>query len=251
MVTGEYEGTPRRLPGVPRHLRRGLAAAGLGLSLLLAGCGGGSAPASSSSGTSAGATSAEPAPAQAEASAEAAADPAEATDAKTASLAVALRATDLPQGWSVQANPVPDGDLTSNPSLAGICGGTFPSEAHRTGKHPVTGLDPQGNAAIVSESISYDTAGSAISALAELGDAFASCTSEDRTLVQAPRVDGLADASVVVEYDLAGGTRQEVIAQTRGSVLSVLIAEDESAAAGAARAIAARLAALPAAAVGG
>jgi hypothetical protein len=240
---------------VPGHLRRGLAAAGLGLSLLLAGCGGSSTGTTSttstpSSGASAAATSPEPAPAQAEASAEAAADPAAATDPKTAALSVALRATDLPAGWSVQANPVPDGSLSSNPSLAGICGGTFPSEAHRTAKFPVTGLDPQGTAAVVAEAISYDTKGSAISALAELGDAFASCTSEDRTLVQAPRVDGLSDAAVVVEYELAGGTRQEVIAQARGAVLSVLIAEDESAAAGAARSIATRLAALPAAAVG-
>jgi hypothetical protein len=232
---------------VPGHLRRGLAALALGLTLLLAACSGGS---TSSSAPSAG-TSAEPAPAQAEASAEAAADPATATDVRTAALAVALRAADLPQGWSVQANPVPDGDLAKNPSLAGICGGEFPSEAHRTGKHPVAGMNPEGSPAVVSESISYDTPGAALTALAELGDAFASCTSEDRTLVQAPRVEGLSDAAVVVEYDLAGGTRQEVIAQARGAVLSVLIAEDESAAAGAARSIAARLAALPAAAVGG
>jgi hypothetical protein len=239
---------------VPGHARRsllrGVGCAALGLTLLLAGCGGGST-APSSSGSSAAGTSPEPAPAEAQASTEAAADPAAATDPKSGALAVALRASDLPAGWSVQANPVPDGALSGNPSLAGICGGTFPSEAHRTAKYPVTGLDPQGNPAIVSESISYDTAGSALSALGELGDAFASCTGEGRTLVQAPRVEGLAPAAVVVEYDLAEGTRQEVIAQAKGAVVSVLISEDEAAAAGAARSIATRLAALPAAAVGG
>jgi hypothetical protein len=233
-----------------RALRRRLVTAALPLTLLLAGCGGGSAPASSP-GTAAGGTSPEPAPAQAEASAEAAAYPAAATDAKTGALAVALRASDLPTGWTVQANPVPNGSVAGNPSLAGICGGTFTSEAHRTAKHPVTGLDPQGKAAVVSEAISYDTPGSALTALAELGDAFATCTTEGRTIVQAPRVEGLAPASVVVEYELAGGTRQEVIAQAKGSVFSVLIADDDSAGAMAARSIAARLAALPAAAVGG
>jgi hypothetical protein len=216
--------------------------------LMVSGCGGsgsgGAAATSASTGT------AEPAPALAQASAEASADPATATDAKAAALAVALRATDLPQGWSVQANPVPDGDLSKNPSLAGICGGTFPSEAHRTAKYPVTGIDPQGQAAMVSEAISYDTAASAISALEELGDAFATCTSEDRTIVQAPRVAGLSPAAVVVEYELAGGTRQEVIAQARGSVVSLLIGEDESATAAAGLGVAARLAALPTGAIG-
>jgi hypothetical protein len=243
---------------VPGHLRRSLrravAAALLTGTLLLAGCGGSGSTASSADGTSGGGAatgSAEPAPAQAQASAEAAADPAAATDAKSGALAVALRASDLPAGWTVQANPVPDGSLANNPSLAGICGGTFPSESHRTAKYPVTGLNPQGHATVASEAISYDTAGSAITALAELGDAFATCTSEDRTIVQAPRVEGLAPAAVVVEYDLAGGTRQEVIAQAKGSVLSVLLAEDEPAAASAARSIAVRLAALPSAAVGG
>ena len=43
----------------------------------------------------------------------------------------------------MQANPVPDAsNLSGNPSLAGICGGTFPSEAHRTAKYPVVGVDP-------------------------------------------------------------------------------------------------------------
>jgi phosphopantothenate synthetase len=55
----------------------------------------------------------------------------------------------------------------------------------------------------------------------------------------------------VVEYELAGGSRQEVIAQARGAVVSVLIGEDETTTARAARGIAVRLAALPAHAIGG
>jgi hypothetical protein len=255
VVTDEYGGSRRTIPGVPDHLRRRAAAlSALGLlavALLLAGCGGGSGGTSSSSSSPAGASSPEPAPAQAQASAEAAADPARASDAKTAALAVALRATDLPPGWSVQANPVPDGALSGNPSLSGICGGSFPSEAHRIAKYPVVGLDPAGTPSVLSEAIAYDSAASASAGLGELGDAFATCTAKDRTVVTAPRVDGLAPAAVVVEYDLAGGTRQEVIAQARGSVLSVLIGEDESATAMAARSIATRLAALPAGAIGG
>lgn len=219
--------------------------------VLLAGCGSPAAgPTSSARSTAASSASVEPGPAQAQASAEAAADPAAATDPKSAALAVALRATDLPQHWTVQANPVPDGSLSNNPSLAGICGGDFPSESHRTAKFPVAGLDPKGAAGVVSEAISYDSAGSAVGALQELRDAFATCTSKDRTLVDAPRVAGLSPDFVVVEYDLAGGTRQEVIAQARGAVVSILIAEDETAAATAARSIAARMAALPASAVG-
>jgi hypothetical protein len=231
-----------------------LAAAALAVALL-AGCGSG-AGAAASTGTppSAGAPSsggAEPSPAVAQASAEAAADPARATDAKAAALAVALRPADLGQGWSVQANPVPDAsDLSGNPSLAGICGGSFPSEAHRTAKYPVVGLDPQRTPLVESEAISYDSAGSAAGALAELRAAFAHCTSGDRTVVAPPRVDGLAADAVVVEYELAGGLRQEVVAQARGAVLSVLLGEDEATAAHAAQRIAARLAALPAAAVG-
>ena len=81
----------------------------LAAAVLLAGCGGGGSP--SSSGT----TTSEPHPAQAEASREAAADPAAATDPESAALSVALRAADLPAGWTVQANPVPDGDLSDNP----------------------------------------------------------------------------------------------------------------------------------------
>jgi hypothetical protein len=164
---------------------------------------------------------------------------------------VALRATDLPAGWTVQANPVPDGnDLSKNPSLAGICGADFPSEGHRTAKFPVTGVDPRGTPSVVSEALSYDSPASAASALSELRAAFASCPAEDRAVVRAPAISGLAADSVVAEYELAGGLRQEVVAQARGAVVSVLIGEDETTVAGATRSVATRLAALPAAAVG-
>jgi hypothetical protein len=225
-----------------------LAATALATVVLTA-CGPATSPPAAS--TSTAGSSAEPSPAVAQASAEAAADPARATDAASGALAVALRPADLPQGWSVQANPVPDAsDLSGNPSLAGICGGTFPSEAHRTAKFPVVGLDPQHTPLVESEAISYDGAGSAAAALQELRDAFAHCATGDRTVVPPPRVDHLAADAVVVEYELAGGLRQEVVAQARGAVVSVLLAEDEATAARAAQTIAARLAALPAAAVG-
>jgi hypothetical protein len=222
--------------------------------LVLAGCsddGSSSAAPTTTTTSSPAATSAEPESAQAEASLEAAADPATATDPAGAALAVAMRATDLPAGWTVQANPVPDDDLTDNPSLDGICGGQFPSEAARTAKYPVVGLDPQGTPTLLSEAIAYDSAASAAAALGELRAAFASCPAADRTLVDpAPQVDGLAADSVVVEYELTGGARQEVVAQARGAVLSVLLAEQPEAAAGAAQGIAGRLAALPASAIG-
>ncbi|HET6847219.1 MAG TPA: hypothetical protein VFH74_00045 [Gaiellales bacterium] len=216
--------------------------------LLLAGCGGSSTPQAAP--TTATTSSPEPAPAQAAASAEAAAHPAAASDVNSAAVAIALRATDLPHGWSVQANPVPDGALAKNPSFAGICDATFASEAHRTAKHPVTGIDPQGNAAMASEAIGYDSPASAATALAELRSAFAGCSPGELAVLPSPRVEGLAADSVVVEYDLAGGTRQEVIAQARGAVVSVLIGEDETVAAGAARSIAVRMAALPTRAIG-
>jgi hypothetical protein len=238
----------------PRLLRPPAAlVAGLAL---LAGCGSAS---SAASGPGAGTTdsaataspSTEPGPALAQASAEAAADPARATDAKSAALAAALRPADLPAGWTVQVNPVPDASgLSGNPSLAGICGATFTSEAHRTAKYPVVGLDAQRTPLVESEAISYDAAGAAATALQELRAAFAHCATGDRTVLAPPRVDGLAADSVVVEYELTGGLRQEVIAQARGAVVSVLLAEDEPTAARAARSIATRLAALPASAVG-
>ncbi|WP_448625145.1 hypothetical protein [Geodermatophilus sp. URMC 64] len=222
----------------------------LAAAVLLAGCTGDGSSSEPTSGSAA-ETSPEPAPAEAEASAEAAADPADATDAPSAALSIALRAEDLPDGWTVQANPVPDGDLAGNPSLAGICGGTFPSEAARTAKFPVTGVDPDGTPAVVSEAISYRTAGDAAGALGELRAAFAACPAGDRTIVDPPpRVDGLAADTVVVEYELASGARQQVVAQARGAVVSVLLGEDPTATAGAARSIAGRLAALPPAAIG-
>ena len=54
----------------------------------------------------------------------------------------------------------------------------------------------------------------------------------------------------MVEYELAGGLRQEVVAAGARRVVSVLLGEDEATAARAAQSIAGRLAALPAAAVG-
>jgi hypothetical protein len=207
--------------------------------LLLAGCGGSSGDAPPG----------EPEPAQAEQSAAGSADPAAATSPEEAALAVALRAADLPSGWSVQANPVADGDLSDDPSLSGICGVAFASETHRTAKHPVVGLDPQGAATLVSEAIAYDTAAAGELALTELRDAFESCPADDRTLVEPPVVDDLAGTAVVARYRLADGTTQDVLAQGRGAVVSVLIAEDPAAGATAARAVAGRMAALPDAAV--
>jgi hypothetical protein len=192
----------------------------------------------------------EPAPAEAEESAAAAADPAAATTPAEAALAVALRATDLPQGWSVQANPVPDGDLSANPSLAGICGVDFSSEAHRTAKFPVVGIDPAGAATVVAEAIAYDSAEAGTLALTELRDAFESCPSGDRTVVEPPAVPELTGNVVAVRYRLEDGATQDVLAQGRGAVVSVLIAEDAPAGATAAQGIAARLAALPAPAIG-
>ncbi|MGY1689402.1 hypothetical protein [Geodermatophilus sp. SYSU D01105] len=191
----------------------------------------------------------EPAPAEAEQSAAASADPAAVTTPDEAALAVALRAADLPAGWSVQANPVADGDLSDDPSLSGICGVAFASEEHRTTKHPVVGIDPQGTATVVSEAIAYDSAASGELALTELRDAFESCPAGDRVLVEPPVVDGLAGTVVLARYRLEDGTTQDVLAQGRGAVVSVLIAEDPAVGATAARAVAARMAALPGAAV--
>jgi hypothetical protein len=216
---------------------RSLVAA-LAAVLLLAGCGG-----------TDDAPQEEPAPAQAEQSAAASADPAAATSPDEAALAVALRADDLPPGWSVQTNPVADGDLSDDPSLSGICGVAFASEEHRTAKHPVVGLDPQGAATLVSEAIAYDSAASGELALTELRDAFESCPAGDRVLVEPPVVDGLAGTVVLARYRLEDGTTQDVLAQGRGAVVSVLIAEDPAAGATAARAVAGRMAALPDAAV--
>ena len=277
VVTGEYEPPPARARGVPGHAGATCADAGAvtvaavktgrlllalpAVAVLLAGCSSGGGDAASAAKSAAASTptaasgaagsSSEPAAAAAQASEEAAADPAKATDPGTAALSAALRASDLPAGWTVQANPVPDSnDLSKNPTLAGICGAAFPSEAHRRMKFPVTGIDPKGAASVVAEAVAYDSPASAAQALAELRAAFASCPAEDRTVVAAPQVTGLAPDSVVVAYQLAGGLRQDVVAQARGAVVSVLIGEDEGTVAGATRSVASRLAALPSGAVG-
>jgi hypothetical protein len=249
VVTGEY-GDPARHPDVrlvtpeqrssvaPVRSRRFAA---LAVVLVLAGCG--NEPAEP-------APREEPAPASAEQSAAAAADPAAATTPAEAALAIALRATDLPAGWAVQANPVPDGDLSGNPSLAGICGVPFASEAERTAKFPVVGIDPAGSPTVVSEAIAYDSGEAGVLALTELRDAFESCPAGDRTFVDPPELPGLTGTVVAVRYRLADGVTQDVVAQGRGAVVSVLIAEDAAAGATAAQGIAARLAALPAPALG-
>jgi hypothetical protein len=252
VVTGEY-GPPRAgRPGGFRHAGRAAVTVAsvslrpflaLAAAVLLAGCGGGGS--SSSSGMTS-----EPHPAEAEASREAAADPAAATDPQSAALSVALRAADLPAGWRVQANPVPDGDLSDNPSLAGICGFSFTSEAHRVAKFPVVGVDGSGTAQMTSESIAYDGPDAATTAVQELVQAFGGCPADQYTFQQPPGAEGLADNSVVFQYQLSGGVTQVVVAQARGAVLSVLIGEDPATATAAGRSIATRLAALPAAAIG-
>ncbi|MPQ98482.1 hypothetical protein GB931_11250 [Modestobacter sp. I12A-02628] len=240
---------------------RALTAAAATAMLLLAGCGGGDAPdpadatAASTSAVPDGPTAAatptavEPSVAAAEASAAAAADPAAATDPAGAALASALRAADLPAGWSVQANPVVAGDLGQ--SLAGICGYAFTSEDRRTAKYPVVGVDPSGAAGITSEAIAYDSPESASLALTELAAAFQGCPPEDYTFVQTPPADGLAPQNFRVAYQLSTGFLQVVVGQARGSVLSVLIGSDQAAVLAAGGSIAQRLALLPAAAVGG
>ncbi|MGY1772671.1 hypothetical protein [Blastococcus sp. SYSU D00813] len=222
-----------------------LAAATAAL-VLLAGCGG-----DDDAGAGSGTPTSAPAPAQAAESAAAALDPATVANAGEAALAVALRGTDLPAGWSVQANPVPErSDLAANPSLEGICGVSFASEERRVLKFPVVGLDPAGAPTVVSEAIAYDTAASGALALTELRDALSACPAGDRTFSEPPVVEGLAEDVVVARYSLADGTTQDVVAQGRGAVVSVLIAEDPAAGAAAAQGIATRLRALPPAAVG-
>jgi hypothetical protein len=223
--------------------------AALATGLLLAGCGADDDGASGS-GTGSSPTSA-PAPAQAAESAGAAIDPVTVATTEEATLAVALRGTDLPAGWSVQANPVPQGsDLAGHPNLEGICGVAFASEAQRTIKFPVVGLDPAGAPLVVSEAIGYGSAAAGALALTELRDALSACPAGDRTFVDPPVVEGLAEDVVAARYTLADGTTQDLVAQGRGAVVSVLIAEDPAAGAAAAQGIAQRLRALPAAAVG-
>lgn len=238
---------------MPSH-RLLLLPAAVAAVLLATGCGStaddSGSSTTTSAGTSAAGTSTEPAPAQAQVSAAAALDPATVTSAEQAALASALRVIDLPDGWSVQANPVPDGDLSGNPSFEGICEVSFPSEARRTAKYPVVGVDPGGVSLVTSEALSYDAADGAAQALAELRGAFSSCEGPDRTFVEPPSADGLAADHVLVQYQLSTGTDQVLVAQARGSVLSVLIGDDPDVTLSAARSIAERLAALPAAVIG-
>jgi hypothetical protein len=218
--------------------------------LTLAGCTDNPSPGTAATTTAGG--SAEPPAASAAAAAEAAADPALATSPADAALALALRAGDLPAGWSVQANPLSQGAaLVDNPSLAGICGATFSSEVHRTTKHPVVGLDGSGTPQASAESIAYDSATAAATAVQELVQAFGGCPADEYKFEPGPPADGLAEDSVVFQYRLTDGSTQVVVAQARGQVLSVLIGEDPATTAAAARSIAVRMAALPAAAIGG
>jgi ABC-type transport system substrate-binding protein len=222
-------------------------AAGLGL----AGCGaGGEGGTAATSSAPSAAASPEPSAAVAAAEAEAAADPATVTTPAEAALATALRAADLPAGWSVQANPVPDGDLSDDPSLAGICGGAATAESHRTAKSPVVGVDPTGSPAVSSEAIAYDTAGNAALALRELGTAFASCPPGDYTFLPGLTTTGLTADALVLQYRLADGVSQVVVTQVRGALLSVLIGEDPDATLTAAQRIAGRMGQLPAPVIG-
>ena len=240
-------------------MRRSLFPLAVAAALTLAGCSGSdetpaAAGSTASSPATAGPTAtgtAEPDVAAAAASAEATADPAAATDPAGAAVAVALRAADLPAGWTVQANPLGEGSaLADSPSLDGICDQKFGSEAHRTSKQPVVAVDPAGAAQLSSEAISYDTAESASSALRELVAAFSSCPPDTYTFQPAPSAEGLAEMSVVFQYQLASGGTQVVVAQSVGQVLSVLIGDDPATTTAAGRAIAARMSALPAAAIG-
>lgn len=236
--------SPRRLLVVPLALAV----------LALTGCSGsGDDTATPSSSPTAGPTStAEPTAAGAAAAAAATADPAAARDRAEATVAVALRAADLPAGWDVQANPLPpDADLADNPSLDGICGRANSAESHRTTKQPVVGLDDTGTPRLSAEAIGYDTAASAGTAVQELVQALSSCPEDQYAFEQAPSAEGLAATSVVFQYRLPDGSTQVVLAQATGAVLSVLIGDDPAVTAAAGRSIAARMAALPAAATGG
>jgi hypothetical protein len=103
---------------------------------------------------------------------------------------------------------------------------------------------------MTSESIAYDGPDAATTAVQELVQAFGGCPADQYAFQQPPGAEGLADNSVVFQYQLSGGVTQVVIAQARGAVLSVLIGEDPATATAAGRSIATRLAALPPAAIG-
>ena len=240
-------------------VRRSLVPLAVAAALTLAGCSGPdgdpAAASTSSSAATAGPTvepTAEPGAADAAEAASAAADPAAVRDPAEAAVAIALRASDLPAGWTVQANPLGEGTtIADNPSFDGICDQHFGSEAHRTGKQPVVAVDPAGAAQLSSEAISYDTVEAASSAVRELVAAFSSCPPDTYTFQPAPSAEGLAEMSVVFQYQLADGTTQVVLAQAVGHVLSVLIGDDPATTTAAGRAIATRMSALPAAAISG
>lgn len=157
---------------------------------------------------------------------------------------IALTAADLPADWTVEESPT-DGNLDDDPTFRGLCGFEFLSERRRTAKVPVTGINPDGNAVLTTEAVSYDEADGAELALIELRGAYGNCP-PDQTFTEIPPIDqsGLAEDRVVVEYTLAEGTTQTVIVQRRGSVLSVVLGEARLIAFDAARKIYRRMAAL-------
>jgi len=157
---------------------------------------------------------------------------------------IALTATDLPAQWTVEESPT-DGNLDDDPTFLGLCNFEFLSERRRTAKVPVTGINPDGNAVLTTEAVSYDEYDGAQLALIELRAAYQNCP-PDQTFTDIPPSDqtGLAEDRVVVEYTLAEGTTQAVIVQRRGSVLSVILGEDRLIALDAARKIFQRMSAL-------
>jgi len=157
---------------------------------------------------------------------------------------IALTATDLPAQWTVEESPT-DGNLDDDPTFLGLCNFEFLSEHRRTAKVPVTGINPDGNAVLTTEAVSYDGYDGAQLALIELRAAYQNCP-PDQTFTDIPLSNqtGLAEDRVVVEYTLAEGTTQTVIVQRRGSMLSVILGEDRLIALDAARKIFQRMSAL-------
>ncbi|MDQ3735501.1 MAG: hypothetical protein M3400_16160 [Actinomycetota bacterium] len=157
---------------------------------------------------------------------------------------IALTALDLPANWTVEESPT-DSNIDDDPTFLGLCDSEFRSESRRTMKVPVTGIDPQGDAVLTTEAVSYDSPDGAALALVELRGAYQNCPS-DQIFTDLPVADqtGLAKDRVVVEYTLAEGTVQTVIVQRRGSMLSVMLGEARLIAFDAARKIFQRMAAL-------
>ncbi len=157
---------------------------------------------------------------------------------------IALTAADLPTGWTVEESPT-DENLVDDPTFLGLCDFEFLSERRRTAKVPVTGINPDGNAVLTTEAVSYDEYDAAQLALIELRGAYGNCP-PDQTFTEIPPIEqtGLAEDRVVVEYTLAEGTTQTVIVQRRGSILSVVLGEARLIVFDAARKIFQRMAAL-------